>query len=76
MFTLYFWRDAFERAVKSAAQVALLVLGADQVNIISVDWLTVGGFAAGGVVLSLLTSVASAGVGDRTPSLVNGKHAA
>lgn len=63
--------DTAERAAKTAAQSALLVIGADQVNVVAVDWMTVAGFAAGGAVLSLLTSVASKPVGDdNTASLV------
>ena len=63
MFTKAFWKAAAERAVKTAAQSAILVFGAEQVNAIAVDWLDVGGFAAGGFVLSLLTSLASSQFG-------------
>lgn len=71
IFTRAFWTAALERATKSAAQVAILVLGADQLNVLSADWPDVGGFALGGFVLSLLTSVASAGVAGTGPSLAN-----
>lgn len=57
-----------ERASKTAAQSALLVLGADQVNVISVNWVDVAGFAAGGFVLSILTSVATSGFGSDGPA--------
>lgn len=68
----FFWLSATERAVKTAAQSALLVLGAEQVDVLVVDWVEVVGFAVGGAVLSLLTSIASGGVGPLTddPSLV------
>lgn len=69
IFTRTFWTEASERAVKSAAQAAILVVGADQVNVLQLDWPNVVGFAAGGAVLSLLTSVASASK-DGSPSLV------
>lgn len=62
--------DAIERAAKTAAQSALLVIGADQFNVVAVDWPQVLGFAAGGAVLSLLTSVASRRIGDESASLV------
>lgn len=79
VFTRAFWTAALERATKSAAQAAILVFGADQVNVLAVTWPEVGGFAAGGFVLSLLTSVASAGVSGTGPSLANeiavGRHA-
>lgn len=57
-----------ERASKSAAQAALLVLGADQINALSADWELVGGFALGGFVLSVLTSVATSGFGGEGPA--------
>lgn len=71
MFTINFWKHAGERAAKTAAQSAILVIGADQINAFTANWGDVAGFAAGGAVLSLLTSVASAPYGDKgTPSLL------
>ena len=67
----YFWIDAAERAVKSAAQAALLTFGGVQVDAFTADWQTVAGMAAGGFVLSLLTSVASLKIGPQdSPSVV------
>ena len=57
-----------ERATKTAAQAALLVLGADQVNAMHASWGDVGGFALGGFVLSVLTSLATSGFGGNGPS--------
>ena len=79
IFTTRFLTAALERATKTAAQSAILVLGADQVNVLSVTWPEVGGFALGGFVLSFLTSVASDVVtAEDGPSLANevaiGKH--
>ena len=71
MFTKAFAIASLERASKSAAQAALLVFGADQVNALHASWADVGGFALGGFVLSVLTSVASSGVGGAGPSLAN-----
>lgn len=72
MWTLRFWQQAFERAVKTAAQSAILILGADQIDIAQANLQRVAVFAAGGAVLSLLTSVASLPFGPAgTPSLVN-----
>jgi len=67
-----FWRETAERALKTSAQSALLVFGADQINAFAAGWGDVAGFAAGGAVLSVLTSVASKRLGDddSTPSLV------
>ena len=57
-----------ERAVKTSAQSALLVIGADQLNALHANWVDVGGFAAGGFVLSVLTSLATSGLGGNGPS--------
>lgn len=67
-----FWIETIERAVKTAAQSALLVLGADQLDALAADWGDVASFAAGGFILSVLTSVASRriGVDTSTPSVV------
>lgn len=65
IFTREFTLSALERALKTAAQVAILAIvgtGAmenAQTNVFAVDWLAVLGFAIGGFVLSYLTSVAS-----------------
>lgn len=72
VFTRPFWQAALERAIKTAAQSAILVFGADQVNALQADWETAGGFALGGFVLSILTSIASGAVtSDPGPSLAN-----
>lgn len=71
MFTRKFWKKATERAVKTAAESAILVFGADQVNALSAQWADVAGFAIGGAVLSYLFSLATAGAGpDDDPSAV------
>lgn len=72
--TRAFWEAAAERAAKTAAQSAILVIGAEQLNAISANWADVGGFALGGAVLSLLTSVASLGAGGVGPSLTSSEQ--
>ena len=57
-----------ERATKTAAQSALLVFGADQINALHANWSDVGGFALGGFALSVLTSLATSGFGGDGPS--------
>lgn len=70
--TILFWRRALERALKSAAQAALLVVGAGRLNVLDADWASIGGFGAGGFVLSVLMSVGSAPWGEPdSPSLVH-----
>ncbi|GAB6901851.1 holin [Kineosporia succinea] len=70
-FTRTFWRDAAERSAKTAAQSTILALGAGAIDVWSVPWVDALGFGLGGAVLSLLTSVASAGAASNgTASLV------
>ena len=76
-----------ERAVKTAAQVAVLAILAsgvttgqgDQIgfDVATVDWAAVARFAAGGAILSVLTSLASGWIGERgTPSLTRAESVA
>lgn len=72
MYRKEFWKDATERAVKTAAQVLVTFLGADLVDVIAVDWKRAAGVAAGAAVVSVLTSVASSQAGEPgTASLVD-----
>ena len=79
MFTKTFVRDALERAVATAAQSAVAVLGADGLGLFNVSWgdtFSVAGLAA---VLSVLKALAASQVNDPdSASLVDlpGKHAA
>lgn len=76
MLTQAFWVGAIDRAVKSFAQALLLLWGADAAfNIVEVDVKGALGVAAGAVVLSLLTSLVSAPVGESgTTSFLPGGH--
>lgn len=71
MFTKSFWKAAAERAIKTVAQALIAVIAATSFDWFSADWKAIVGTAATAGVLSLLTSIASAGVGDHgTPSVV------
>lgn len=67
IFSKPFALAALERAIKTAAQAAILaIIGTGmaatqdvQVDAFAVNWGAVAGFALGGFVLSVLTSVAS-----------------
>lgn len=71
IFTGSFWKATAERALSTAAQSALLVLGADQIDALQADWELVAGFAAGGFVLAVLKALAASKVGAVGPSLAN-----
>lgn len=59
MFTLNFWKQAAERAVKTAAQFAVVGLGGNFTSVWDADWLVIAGAAAAGALTSVLTSLAS-----------------
>jgi hypothetical protein len=73
MYTELFWKDAFERAVKTVAQslITLWLVGNEVFNILTVNWQQAFGVAAGAGLISLLMSIVSAKVGDnQSASLV------
>ena len=73
MFEKHFWYFALERSIKTAAQTALALVGAGALNVLTADWQQIVGVSVGAAVLSILTSVASAGVSGGSPSLVKEK---
>lgn len=72
MFTLLFWKQALERAVKMFAGSAIGVLGGDGIGVLDANWGDAFSVAAMAAVVSLLLSVASSqiGVAKDSPSLV------
>lgn len=77
-----FIKDALERAAKTFAQTLLAFFGADAFDVLQANWPNALSVAAGAVVLSVLTSVASYKAGiSGTASLTDavepaGRHAA
>ncbi|ORV20190.1 hypothetical protein AWB98_29480 [Mycolicibacterium conceptionense] len=65
MWSLTFWKDTAERALKSFAQGVILTLGGGAVNVLTIDWLTLAGAGGGAALLSVLTSIVSAGVANK-----------
>lgn len=56
--TVAFWKSAGERAIKTASQAAIAILGADQfVSALDVNWAEVGGVSLLAGILSILTSI-------------------
>jgi hypothetical protein len=71
MWTKQFWVDSAERAIRTFAQALVAILGAGAVNILTIDWIQALSVAAGAALLSVLTSVASSGIGIKgSPSLL------
>lgn len=62
MRTSKFWKDAAERALKTFAQSAVAIL-ALSTGLIDVSWVHAASVAGLAALVSLLTSVGSAGVG-------------
>lgn len=79
VFSKAFWKGTAERVVATAAQAAILSIGADQLNVLEGDLAVHAGFAAGGALLALLKALAARWTNDpESPSLVDlsGRHAA
>lgn len=71
MFTKSFWKQALERAIKTAAQAAVALLTANGTGILDVDWGTVASVAGLAAAASFLTSIVTSGVGQPdSPSAV------
>lgn len=68
-----FWAATAERAVKTAAQTAIALIGTDQIGVLDLDWGQIGSVTGTAVVLSILTSIAS-GTGGAGPSLSNSEQ--
>lgn len=59
MFTKAFWKDATERAIKTAAQFVLVFIGVDGAGIAQLNWTVVGASVGGAVLASYVTSIIS-----------------
>lgn len=71
MFTLTFWKAALERAISTIAQVAVLLIGADMANWMTMDYKEIAILSLIGGGLSILKAVATGAVTDGSPSLGN-----
>jgi hypothetical protein len=65
MFTIKFWKDAAERAIRTAAQALLALWATDVTGVLAVDWVQAGSVAALAALTSILMSIIATGVGDR-----------
>ncbi len=57
-----FWLNTLDRAIRTFAQVLITLLGAENIGIVDVDWLSVLSIALMAVLLSVLTSLATPNV--------------
>lgn len=72
MFTKTFWKQALERAIKTAAQAAAALLTANGTGVLDVNWGAVASVAGLAALASILTSIVTSGVGEPdSPSAVN-----
>lgn len=71
MNTKLFWSDTLERAVKTFAQTLVALLGAESFNVLQEDWKVKLSVAGGATLVSILTSIASAGTGNSASLVVN-----
>jgi hypothetical protein len=63
--TLTFWKDAAERAIRTAAQALLALWATDVSGVLAVDWVQAGSVSALAALMSLLMSVAATGTGSQ-----------
>jgi hypothetical protein len=72
LLTLTFWLDALERAIKTAAQTVLGLIGVNVTDVTSLDWKEIAVATAFTTGLSILTSIVSSGIGEPgTASVLN-----
>lgn len=71
MWTATFWKATAERAIKTFCQGAAALLIGDGLGVLDVDWVSVGSVAGLAAIVSVLTSVGTAGLTDGSPSLGN-----
>jgi Putative lactococcus lactis phage r1t holin len=69
MFTKAFWQATGERSIKTFAQAWAAVLIANGTGLLDTEWTSSVSVAGMAALLSVLTSVGSAGVGPDGPSL-------
>jgi len=65
MFTVKFWKDAGERAIRTAAQALLALWATDVSGVLEVDWVQAGSVAGLAALTSVLMSIVATGVGDK-----------
>ena len=65
MFTIKFWKDAGERAIRTAAQALLALWATDVSGVLTVDWVQAFSVAGLAAITSVLMSIVATNVGDK-----------
>lgn len=68
-----FWTATAERAIKTAAQSLITLIGTEAVGILALDWGQILSVTATMTLLSVLTSVASGPIGEPGPGMMSGE---
>lgn len=68
-----FWTATAERAIKTAAQSLITLIGTEAVGILALDWGQIISVTATMTLLSVLTSVASGPIGEPGPGMLSGE---
>lgn len=82
MLTRIFWNAAFDRAIKTMAQVAVALIGSGAIGFLDVNWVQVLSVSVTAGIVSVLTSLGGDGNTPGTPQALKdatasaGKHAA
>ena len=72
MWTVKFWQNALERAVRTAAQALLALWGTQVTGVLQVDWVQAASVAGLAALTSVLMSLVATGVGDHSsPSFMD-----
>jgi len=71
MWKLSFWKQTIERALRTAAQVALSFWVVGETGLLDVDWQQLGSVVGLAALASVLMSIVGSGLNDaETPSMV------
>jgi hypothetical protein len=70
LFSVQFWRNTLELAVRGAAICGGTAIGGSTVDAWHLDWKAVSGFALSGAVLSVVASLSSIEVGQKGSPLM------
>lgn len=68
MWSLKFWRETVERAIRTAAQALLALWGTQVTGVLEVDWTQAASVTALAALSSVLMSLIATGVGDHESS--------